>query len=465
MHHRPALVRILLTLLAVASPLTVRAADPGMPADSALASLTRLGLTGLGAHRLLQELVRVAPHRLSGSPGAEAAVQFTRRMMEERGFENVHLEEVMVPRWVRGPVEKAEVLPAGTRKGVRLAACALGGSVGTPKSGVTAEVVEVRSFEELRALGDAARGKIVFFNRPFDPAKVNPGAAYGGAVDQRSRGPVEAAKAGAVGVLVRSMTFALDDAPHTGATNYLDTVPRIPAAAVSTIGANSLSSLLAAENNVRVRLTLSAATLPDVMSANVVGDIRGWERPQEIIVIAGHLDAWDKGQGAHDDGAGCMQAIEALDLIKRAGIRPRRTIRAVMYMNEENGIRGAKAYPVAVQRKGEVQYAAMESDAGGFTPRGFSVDGDSLLLARVLRWEPLFERLNAGQIRPGGSGVDISTLRAIGVPCFGLSVEGQRYFDYHHSDNDTIDKVHPRELELGAIVLATLALMISEEGL
>ena len=458
---RPAVAAALITLV----PAGAGTAAPGVDADSALTAMIRIGLTDLGAYRLLQELVRVAPHRLSGSAGAAAAVDLTKRMMEERGFQNVRLEKVMVPRWVRGPVEKAEVLPAGGRKGAELTVCALGGSVGTPSAGIAAEVVEVKSFDELRALGTAARGKIIFFNRPFDPALVSPGAAYGGAVNQRSRGAIEAAKAGAVAALVRSMTHALDDVPHTGAMNYADTVTKIPAAAVSTVDANMLSAMLRKEQGVRVRLTLSAHTLPDVESANVMGELRGRERPEEVIVIGGHLDAWDKGHGAHDDGTGCMQAIEAVDLIRRAGITPKRTIRAVMFMNEENGMRGGLAYPDDPGRKGEIQYAAMESDAGGFTPRGVGVGADSVVLAKVLGWKRHFDRLNAGLIRAGGGGVDISPLADRGVPVFSPSVDGQRYFDYHHSDNDTIDKVHPRELELGALVEAILALLIAEEGL
>jgi Zn-dependent M28 family amino/carboxypeptidase len=325
--------------------------------------------------------------------------------------------------------------------------------------------VEVRSFDELRALGDRAKGKIVFFNRPMDPTLLNTFEAYGGAVDQRGSGAVEAAKAGAVAALVRSVTLARDNVPHTGAMHYDAAVPKAPAAAVGTLDANLISALLRKGENVVIRLRLSCETLPDAPSGNVLGQITGWEKPDEVIVVGGHLDSWDKGTGAHDDGSGCMQAIEVLNLFKKLNMRPRRTIRAVMFMNEENGNRGGKAYPKAPGRAHERQIAAIESDAGGFAPRGLSVEADSLVFERVLRWRPLFASLNAGDIVRGGSGVDIDPLVKGGTAGIGVIVENHRYFDYHHSANDTIDKVNPRELEMGAIVQALLCYLISEEGL
>jgi Zn-dependent M28 family amino/carboxypeptidase len=355
------------------------------------------------------------------------------------------------------------VLKDGTVK--PLSMCALGGSIATPKGGITAEVIEVKSLEEARALGAKAKGKIIFFNRAFDATKFNSFEAYGGAVDQRSRGAVEASKVGAVAALVRSMTLALDDVPHTGTMGYVDSVAKIPGAAVSTLGANMLSDLLNKGQSVRVTLELNCQTLPDVESANVVGQITGTELPNEVIVVGGHLDCWDKGSGAHDDGAGCMQAIEALRLIKELGLTPRRTIRAVMFINEENGNRGGKAYPDAPQRKGEKHIAAMESDRGGFAPRGFTIAADSMVVRRVQGWRRLFDILSAGQIDPGYGGVDISPLMDRGVPGFGLHPENHRYFDYHHSANDTIDKVNARELEMGAIVEALFCYVVAQEGL
>lgn len=441
------------------------ASPPGITYDSVATLLLQTGLKDCRAYPMLKELTSQAPHRLSGSPDAAKAVELTRRMMEERGFDKVHLENIMVPHWVRGPIEEAMITRSKSKLNTPLTICALGGSVATPQEGIEAEVVEVKSFDELHALGESATGKIVFFNRPMDPTKLNTFEAYGGAVDQRSRGAIEASMAGGVAALVRSMTLALDDVPHTGAMGYVDSVKKVPAAAVSTMDAEMLSQLLAKEKNINVRIKLTCQTLPDVPSANVVGQITGSEEPNEVIVVGGHLDCWDKGQGAHDDGGGCMQAIEVVNLIKKLGLKPKRTIRAVMFMNEENGNRGGRAYPKALERAGEKQIAALESDAGSHAPRGIGIQADSALVARVQRWRELFERLNISRIDVGYSGVDVHPTVETGVPGFGLGVETHRYFDYHHSDNDTIDKVNPRELEMGAIVEALLCWLISEEGL
>ncbi|MDZ7269682.1 MAG: M20/M25/M40 family metallo-hydrolase [candidate division KSB1 bacterium] len=414
------------------------------------------------AYAMLVELTRIGP-RLSGSPQAAAAVELTRQMMERYGFENVRLQPVMVPRWVRGPVEEAAIINSPSHGTVPLAVCALGSSIATPAMGVVAEVVEVKSFEELRALGRKAAGRIIFFNRPMDPTLLDTFAGYGGAVNQRSRGAVEAAKAGGVAALVRSLTTANDDVPHTGNTHYEAGVPAIPVAALSTAAADLLSRLLAHERSVTVRLRLTCETQPDVPSANVMGELRGVEQPEEIIVLGGHLDSWDKGTGAHDDGAGCVQAIEAVRLLKQLGFRPKRTIRAVMFMNEENGLRGAQEYArVAVEKKIK-HVAAIESDRGGFAPRGFSIEADSSTTQRILSWREVFAPLRADHLFRGGSGADISPLVKTGVPGLGLIPESQRYFDYHHSDNDTIDKVNPRELELGAAAMAIMAYLLSEE--
>jgi Zn-dependent M28 family amino/carboxypeptidase len=365
----------------------------------------------------------------------------------------------MVPRWVRGAVEEARI------KGSKspLSICALGGSIGTPSKGITAQVVEVKSFEELHALGDKAKGKIIFFNRPMDRSKITTFEAYGGAVNQRGSGAIEAAKAGGVAALVRSMTTALDDVPHTGGMRYVDSINKVPAAAVSTVGAERLSGLLG-RGQVTLTLKLSCATMPDVESANVVGELTGTEKPEEVIVIGGHLDSWDKGQGAHDDGAGCAHVLEALRLLKEAGLAPKRTIRVVGFMNEENGLKGGIAY-AARPRPGEKHIAALETDAGGFSPRGFGVQADSLVFDKIAKWSYLFEPIDADRIRRGGGGADISELGKLGVPMIGLRVDGQRYFDYHHSAKDTIDKVNERELELGAASIAALVYVLAQEGL
>lgn len=414
------------------------------------------------AFAMLEELTALGP-RLSGSPQAAAAVELTRQMMARLQFDNVRLQPVMVPHWVRGPVEEAAILNSPTVGTVPLTVCALGGSIATPETGLVAEVIEVKTFDELRGLGRKAAGRIVFFNRPMDAALFDTFAGYGGAVNQRSSGAVEAARAGGVAALVRSMTTALDDVPHTGAMNYDDGVPRVPAAAVSTRGADYLSAVIARDKNVTLRLKLTCETLPEAPSANVIGELRGSEKPDEIILIGGHLDSWDKGTGAHDDAAGCVQSIEAVRLLKTLGLQPRRTIRVVMFMNEENGLRGGREYAREAEAKKIKHVAAIESDRGGFAPRGFAVEADSAIVSRIAAWSPLFETFGAERIRRGGSGADISPLVQQGVPGLGLVPEPHRYFDYHHSDNDTIDKVNPRELELGAAALALMAYLLSEE--
>lgn len=383
-------------------------------------SLLQTGLRKPQSYDLLRELTSKAPHRLSGSTGAANAVQLMKSVMEREGFSNVRLEQCMVPHWERGPVESAEIVRLGG-KNIRLNICALGGSIATPRGGITAEVVEVHSVDEVKALGDLAKGKIVFFNRAFDPAKFDTFEGYSGAVDQRAGGAVNAARAGGVAALVRSMTTALDDVPHTGGMGYQDTVTKVPGAAISTMGANRLSALLKKDPHLKLRIVLTCRTFPDTTSSNVMGEITGSERPDEVIVVGGHLDCWDKGSGAHDDGSGCVQAIEVLKLIRELGLTPKRTIRAVLFMNEENGLRGGRAYEADLRRKSERQIAAIESDRGGFAPRGFSIQGDSLVVARVLRWRALFDRIDAGKIQKGGSGVDISPMVRDGVPGFGPS--------------------------------------------
>lgn len=429
--------------------------------DSLANLIVREALGSNNAYALLHDLISTASHRLSGSEGEAKAVRWARQTMERLGFDNVRLEPVMVPKWVRGNIEEAILLlPDGKREKLNIAA--LGGTIATPPNGLTAEVVEVQSFDELKNLGKTAEGKIVFFNRPMDRTLLNTFAAYGGAVNQRGAGAIFAAQAGGVAVLVRSMTTRLDDVPHTGMMGYVDTVRKIPGAAVSTKGAERLSQLVKQGQKVHVQLRLSAQTFPDVESANVVGELRGSEKPEEIIVIGGHLDSWDKGHGAHDDGAGCVHAIEALRILKKLGLQPQRTIRAVMFANEENGLRGGIGYAER-ERPGEKHIAAIESDQGGFAPRAFGVSDPAY--ETVAAWAPVFRRIGIDRVQRGGGGADIGPLMRKGVPGMSLIVESHRYFDYHHSDEDTIDKVNERELALGAAALAVLSYMIAQEGL
>lgn len=457
-------MRVILLASFFSATLRAQSHDHEQPYLETARQITRTALAEGRAYRLLAELTAFGP-RLSGSPQAAAAVEWSRQTMLQLGFDNVRLQDVMVPHWVRGPIEEAAIINSTTRGTVPLSICALGGSIATPETGLVAEVVEVKSFEELRALGKKAESKIIFFNRPMDASKLNTFEAYGGAVNQRGSGAVEAAKVGGVAALVRSMTTRLDDVPHTGGMSYQDGVTKVPAAAISTLDANLLSQILAQEKNVRVRLQLACQTLPEAPSANVLGEITGSEKPEEIIVVGGHLDSWDKGTGAHDDGAGCMQSLEALRLLKALNLKPKRTIRAVMFMNEENGLRGGIEYARRANEGNAKHIAAIEADRGGFAPRGFSVEADSARVARIAKWAYLFKEMGADHIFRGGSGADISVLVRQGVLGIGLVPDSHRYFDFHHSDNDVLEGVHERELNLGAAALAILCYVLAQEGL
>ena len=403
--------------------------------------------------------------RPSGSPQAQQAVDWGKATMEKAGFDRVYVQEVMVPHWVRGK-ERGEIV-GNKGKEVKVAICALGGSVGTGGK-LKAGVVEVHSLDEVRKLpAEAVKGKFVFYNRPFNDALIEPGAAYGGAVDQRAFGAIEAAKRGAVGALVRSMTSAHDDFPHTGAMRYDEAVPKLPAAALSTLAADRLSLLLKANPDLQFELELECATLPEEKSYNVVGEIKGSKFPNEIITVGGHLDSWDLAQGAHDDGTGCVQSVEALRLLRAAGFKPERTIRAVLFMNEENGTRGGTEYARLAQQNKETHLAAIESDGGGFTPRGFTIEAEPGAVAALTRLAPLFRPYHAADLLPGHSGTDIEPLQAAVHPkaLIGYKCDSQRYFDIHHTAADTFDKVNRRELELGGASMAALLYLLSKYGL
>lgn len=401
--------------------------------------------------------------RLAGSPQAAKAVDWGKRTMEFLGFDKVWLQEVMVPHWVRGEKEQAKILSGKEKSEVRI--CALGNSIGTGPKGITANIIEVKSFKELEKLGrKSIEGKIVFFNRAFEPTNIHTGAAYGGSVDQRSSGAVEAAKYGAIGVVVRSMTFSMDDHPHTGAMHYDDSVTKIPACAISTMGATQLSEAIKLDASTKFYFRQTCEMLPDEKSFNVIGEIKGSAYPDEIIVVGGHLDSWDIGDGAHDDGTGIVQSIEVLRLFKTLGIRPKRTIRAVLYMNEENGMKGGLKYGELAKSNNENHIAAIESDGGGFTPRAFGVDGNADIINKMQPWVILFKQYGISEIKAGWGGVDISPLKKLGTPLISYMCDSQRYFDYHHSEIDTFAKVHKRELELGAGCMAALVWLISEYG-
>ena len=417
------------------------------------------------AYENLRYLTKEIGARLSGSPQAAAAVEWGRQVMESYGFDTVYLQPVMVPHWVRGDVEQARIVSAlqGT---VEVNIIGLGNSIGTVPGGISAEVIEVTEFEELQAMDYAdVEGKIVFFNRPFDDGLISQGAAYGGAVGQRGSGPVEAAKKGAIGCVVRSMTSNRDDVPHTGGTRYQLNVPQIPAVAISTNDADRLSNMLKKEPSLRFFVETSGKFLEDELSYNVIGELWGSEKPEEIMVVGGHLDSWDVGEGAHDDGAGTVHTIEVLRIFKAMDYRPKHTIRGVLFMNEENGLFGGRKYAEVAETKGENHLVAMESDSGGFVPRGFTMDGEEGQVEKFMGWASLFSPYQADDFGPGGGGADIGPLKNQGVPLIGFRPDGQRYFDFHHTAEDTFEKVDDRELHLGAAAMASLFYLIDQYGL
>jgi hypothetical protein len=418
------------------------------------------------AYPLLHELCTKIGPRLSGSPGAAAAVEWSRHVMEDFGFDSVWLQPVMVPHWVRGAQEIARVINSKKMGTVNLSVCSLGGSIGTGPAGISASVIEVKSFDELKALGmKNVQGKIVFFNRPMDPTKIKTFQAYGGAVDQRGNGAIEAAKLGALAVIVRSMGLNQEDYPHTGGMRYAADVNKIPAIAVSTKHADLLSRLVKEEKELQVYIETHSQILDDAPSFNVIGQINGSEYKDEIIDIGGHLDSWDLAQGAHDDGTGCVQSIEVLRLFKALGIKPKRTLRAVMFMNEENGLRGGTKYAEIAKAKKEKHIVAIESDEGGFTPRGFSMSGATETKAKIRNWKSLFEPYGLTDFESEGGGADIGPLAPQGTLMVGYLPDSQRYFDIHHTPEDTIDKVNKRELELGAAAMASLVFLLDKYGL
>jgi hypothetical protein len=402
--------------------------------------------------------------RLSGSEEAQKAVEFTYSELKKEGFDSVWLQPVLVPHWVRG--EKEIAWYKVNQRKIKVSVCALGGSCSTGKNGLEAEIIEVQSIKEVQNLGsEKIKGKIVFYNRPMNPLFIKTFEAYGDAVDQRAMGAVEASKFGAVGVIVRSMGSNIDKNPHTGMMRVQNEVKQIPACAISTFDAEELSKALKSKPDLRFGLKMNCQTLPDVWSFNVIAQITGTEKPNEIIVVGGHLDSWDNGDGAHDDGAGCVQSMEVLHTFLALGIKPKRTIRCVLFMNEENGAKGALAYAAFAKEKSENHIAAIESDAGGFTPRNFGATCREDVLVKLRNWAPLLKQYGIEEVLSSGGGVDIGPLKEQGATLIGFGPDSQRYFDIHHTAVDTFDKVSKRELELGAGNIAALVWLISEYGL
>lgn len=418
------------------------------------------------SYEMLHYLTKQIGGRLSGSPQAAAAVEWSRQQMLSYGFDNVFLQEVMVPHWVRGEKEIGKIVNSKKLGTVDFNVVALGNSVGTGDAGVLGQVIEVKDFQELAQLGrKSIEGKIVFFNRPMDAKLIDTFGAYSGASNQRGSGPSEAAKYGAIGVLVRSLSSFKDDVPHTGSTRYALNIPQIPAIAISTEDADLLSELLADDKELNFYFETHCQMLEDVLSHNVVGEIKGSEFPDEYIVVGGHLDSWDLSEGAHDDGAGCVQSIEVLRLMRALGYKPKRTIRAVMFMNEENGLRGGTKYAELAAQNKEHHIAALESDRGGFLPIGFGISGDEAEVNKMLSWKSYFEPFGIFQFLTSGGGADIGPLRPLGTPTIGYIPDSQRYFKYHHTPIDNFEMVNQRELEMGAAAMASLVYLIDKYGL
>jgi len=423
-------------------------------------------LTNGMSYQWLDHLSNQIGGRLSGSLNAEKAVKYTKEEFEKLGLDKVWLQPVMVPRWVRGAPEFAyiETTPGAT---TNVNICALGGSVATPPGGIKAKVIEVKTYKDLEALGEEnIRGKIVFINRPMQADLINTFEAYGGCSVERYAGAAEAAKYGAVGTIVRSLNLRLDDYPHTGSMGYgdLPVNQRIPSAAISTNDAELLSGMLALNKDINFFFKQNCKQLEDVESYNVIGEITGSEFPNEIIVVGGHLDSWDLGDGSHDDGAGVVQSMDVLRLLKESGIRPKRTIRAVLFMNEENGLRGGRKYAEVAKAKNENHVFALESDSGGFTPRGFSFQCSEPMLAKIQSWRPLFKPYLIHFFEKGYSGADIGPLKNDNIVLAGLRPDSQRYFDHHHASNDTFEHVNKRELELGAASMTALIYLMDKYG-
>ena len=414
-----------------------------------------------GAYDKLSELTDRIGHRLSGSPELDRAIAWAVQTMTAEGLE-VHTEKVMVPHWVRGAEDAAIVKPIARP----LAVLGVGDGVATPKGGITAPVVVVHDWDDLAAKADQVKGAIVLFDVPMPPWTEEHGSGYGDVIGYRLHGPSRAAKLGAAGMLIRALTNHSLRTPHTGTLLYDAGVPKIPAGELSVEDADLLARL-AAKGPVTVHLHLEAQMLPDAPSANVIGELRGREAPDEVVVIGGHLDSWDVGQGAHDDGTGVVTMMETLHVLRSLGLRPRRTIRVVLFTNEENGTAGGKAY--AAQHAAELgkTVLALESDSGGFAPRGFTVRGrddaaTARLEAHVAQIEKLLGALGVKKLDAGFGGSDIEPMAPAGVPQVGLVVDNRTYFDIHHTEADTLDKVDPAQLADDVAAVAVLAYIAAD---
>jgi len=415
----------------------------------------------------LRVLTKTIGGRLAGSPQMVKAEQWGLKTMQGLSPDKAWLQECMVPHWVRGGKDEAWAKGTavnGGRSAKDLQVIALGNSIGTGKV-ITAPVIEVSSFDDLNTKKNEVKGKIVFYNYPFNSSYVRTFNAYRDAVVYRGTGASEAAKHGAIAVIVRSMSHSTDNFPHTGSLRYDTTLPRLPAVAIGLQDADWLSNALK-QSSVSVTMKTAGRFLPDTIGHNVIAELKGSQFPDQYITIGGHLDSWDNCEGAHDDGAGCVQTIEILRAFKALGYQPKHTIRFVLFANEENGLRGGNKYASEAKEKSEKHLFALESDAGGFTPRGFGFVATDAQFQKIIAWQPLFAEYGASEFTRGGGGADIGPLNmAFRTALAGLSPDSQRYFDYHHAANDRFEAVNKRELQLGAINMAALVYLVDKYGL
>jgi len=415
------------------------------------------------AYSNLHTLTKTIGPRLSGTPQTYSSEKWGEDALSKAGADRVYLQKAMIPHWVRGGRAKAALVSGKSRQ--ELAVIALGNSVSTPPGGITAPMILINNFDELERRKNEIRGRIVFYNYPFDVNFVWVFNAYKEAVPYRADGPSRAAKYGALGVVVRSMTSSTDNLPHTGAMVYNDSFPKIPALAVGLADADKMAAAFNKQKDLQLFISTDAHSLPDTVGYNVIGEWKGSEFPDQYIVVGGHLDSWDPAEGASDDGTGCVHSIEVLRALKAIGYKPKHTIRFILFTDEENGGRGATAYASEAKTKNEKHIFALESDAGGFSPRGFSFKGDEAQLAVVRSWLPLFVPYGVTEFPAFGAGADVEPLHdSTGVLASELTPDSQRYFDYHHAASDTFEKVNKRELELGAINMAAMIYLVDKYG-
>jgi carboxypeptidase Q len=412
------------------------------------------------SHENLRSLCKDVGARISGSVAAEMAVYWSEAKMKSYNFDKVYLQEIKVPHWERGTKENAYF--KDSKGGLhKLKILALGGSIGTEGS-LEAEIIEFETLDALKkASPSAIKNKIVFLNQPMDAAQISTFRAYGGCYSIRGNGAIEGAKLGAKAVIIRSLALPIDDHPHTGSMKYDEDVKKIPAAAISTKDCELLSKELK-KGICKLVLEMDCQNYPDVTSFNIIAEMTGTAVPNEIITFGGHIDSWDTGEGAHDDGAGVMHSLEALRILKSLNYEPKHTLRLVFFMNEENGNRGGETYATWSKEKGENQIAAIESDRGGFSPRGFDLDGSAEQLKLLQSFAPIFAPYFVNQFEIGYGGVDINPLKNQyeGIPLFGFAVDSQRYFDFHHAESDVFENVNKRELELGCAAMASLIYLL-----